>query len=502
MRRALWLLGLASSLLTSVVATPAFAQDPTDAGPGPSDASKEEPAGDAAASAATTKEAEAPVRASDQAAKEAVLPKPETPDAPEPRPKLGDITMNGYFRGGFGASNQKGRMTCFSLSNPSGLQSKYRLGNECEVWAEAHFTAVAYSGDDGVVARMHFMPTVFIPTTFIGYSPNGATSVPDQGFPSTGATVAFPNLYVDLKGVPWLFGGTAWVGSRYYKREAVYISDFFYWNPSGVGAGIEDIELGRDLRLSYGAFAVDGETAGSPPLPAQIDFGLRNDIQLRGIKPWSSGELQVGFQFILNYSNNPSTHGGYGGTLQFVQKLLGGENKLAFQYGRGGGTGFGTLARFYYPDFSVRHDLSEGRLRAVDVLTIQPIEWLGTQLAVVYQHDQNFLGTRGQTTDWYSAGGRVGFAFTRHAKLLGEVGYDQVKRNNGSHPQYLAKFTPALALTADRGFWARPELRLFYTWAMWNGTARTANIDSSRELYRTSNFLSGATFGVQGEAWW
>ena len=66
---------------------------------------------------------------------------------------------------------------------------------------------------------------------------------------------------------------------------------------------------------------------------------------------------------------------------QFVQQFLGGDNHLAIQYGRGGGTGFGTLARFYYPDFSIYHDLSEARFRVVDVATIQPLEWLGAQAA-------------------------------------------------------------------------------------------------------------------------
>src|SRR4029079_9645991 len=128
------------------------------------------------------------------------------------------------------------------------------------------------------------MPTVYVPTTYIGYSPTATTSSPAQYTTSTGATVSFPNLYVDISGIPWLGGGTAWVGTRYYKRESVYISDFFYWNPSGVGAGVEDIDLGGGLRLSYGAFAVDGETVSmtpsSPPLPERKDFGLRNDLQL------------------------------------------------------------------------------------------------------------------------------------------------------------------------------------------------------------------------------
>ena len=437
----------------------------------------------------------------------APTPEPKRPAEPaiEPtKPKFGDTNITGYLRGSFGASNQKGRMTCFSLALPGALQSKYRLGNECEVWSETHFTTVVYAGNDGMVAHVHFMPTVYIPTTAIGYSPNGTVSSPEFTT-STGATLSFPNLYVDFQGIPWLAGGTVWAGNRYYKRESVYISDFFYWNPSGVGAGIEDIKLGKDLRLSYAAFAVDGEpVAGASPgpsLPPQSNFGVRNDLQLRGIRPYASGEFQIGVQVIANYSNDPATHGGWGVTLQHVQQLLGGENKFAVQYGRGGGTGFGTLARFYYPDFSIHHELKESRVRLVDVLTVQPTAWLGAQAAFVFQHDD--LGTPGQggKTNWISAGTRVGWAFTEHAKLLGEVGLDQVKKNNGADAQWLAKFTIAPAITAGRGFLSRPELRLFYTYAMWNEAARTATIDSGR-LYTATDKLSGSIFGVQAETWW
>lgn len=426
--------------------------------------------------------------------------------ATDDRPKVGDVSVSGYLRGGFGASNQKGRMTCFKLRDiPGGMFSKYRLGNECEIWSETHLTMVTYAGDDGAVASLHFMPTVYIPTTYLGHPPNGAVTAPDQSLTSTGAVLYFPNLYLDLKGIPWLLGGTAWAGTRYYKRESIYISDFFYWNPSGVGAGIEDVNVGRDIRISYGAFAVDGEPASSsanaPSLPAQVDFGVRNDLQARGIRFWPGSELQLGFQYIANFSNNPASHGGWGATVQLVQKLLGGDNKLAVQYGRGGGTGFGTLARFYYPDFSVRHDLSEMRLRVVDVLSVQPTERLGSQVALVFQHDD--LGTAGSQTNWTSAGARVGFAFAKHAKLLGEVGYDRVTKNNGANPQVLAKLTGALALTADRKFLARPELRLFVTWATWNGTAQLAGVDSGRiytDFYTDQS--NGAIFGLQAETWW
>jgi len=521
-------LALSGALLTGFSATHAFAEDAAD--------DQAQPAADAAPEQKKTED-RVPPEAASQTGKPAEAPAtaPSAPAAEEgakaaSKPKVGDTTVTGYFRGGFGAAIHRkgpdvndpntgqpipnsgphvgGRMTCFSLTNPSGLKSKYRLGNECEVWSETHFKMVTYAGSDGVVANLHFMPTVFIPTTYIGYAPTGLTSPPDQNFTSTGATVGFPTLYLDIENLPWLGGGTAWAGTRYYKRESVYISDFFYWNPSGVGGGIEDIHLGKDLRLSYAAFAVDGQptsTGTGSPLPLQVDFGIRNDLQLRGIKPYKSGELRVGFQYIVDYSDHKDstgasvTHGGWGATLQHVQELLGGDNKLTFQYGRGGGTGFGTLARFYYPDFSVYHTSSEVRIRFVDVLTIQPAPWLGGQAAFVYQYDD--LGTEGLKTGWISAGARLTWAPLKYAKLIGEAGYDHVTKSNGSDPQMLTKFTIAPALTTDRGFMSRPEIRLFYTWAMWNDAARTAQVDSGN-IYLTANFLSGSTFGLQGETWW
>jgi maltoporin len=499
MRRVEQLLGLSGLFVMGLVSTHAVAQTADD---------DVDP--DAHHTATDPAPAAAPAAAAATRAPVAAPPVEDAAAEPAHKPKVGDVTTSGYFRGGFGGSSQKGRMTCFAIANPQGLVSKYRLGNECEVWGEFGLHTVVYAGSDGSVGHLHFMPTAFIPSTYIGYPATGVTSS-DVGSPGTGATVAFPNLYVDIQGIPWLSGGTVWAGTRYYKRESVYISDFFYWNPSGVGAGIEDIDLGYDLKLSYAAFAVDGQPNGSPQLPMQLDLGVRNDIQLRGIKPYPSGEFQVGLQLIADLSNKNDangmprstngsvTHGGWGLTVQHVQQLLGGDNKLAIQYGKGGGTGFGTLARFYYPDFSLYHDPAESRFRLVDVLTVQPIESLGGQAAFVYQHDN--LGNASSITTWISAGARVAYAPVDHFKLIGEVGYDHVKKSNGADPQMLTKLTFAPAITGGKGFMSRPEIRLFYTWAMWNESARGATVDSGR-LYTATTKLSGAIFGLQGETWW
>jgi maltoporin len=86
--------------------------------------------------------------------------------------------------------------------------------------------------------------------------------------------------------------------------------------------------------------------------------------------------------------------------------------------------------------------------------------------------------------------------------LLGEAGYDRVKKSLGAPPQFLAKLTGAVAITSEQGLMARPEIRLFFTWARWNDAARIAGVDSGdiyRQLY--PDVLTGMTFGLQAETW-
>src|SRR3954463_10290975 len=137
------LFGLSGLLLAGLLSMPAFAQGLPEAEEDPRQSTQK------------PKEAEEPT---------VVLPAEPVPSptvpvvvAP-PKPKFGDLAVSGYFRGSFGASNQKGGMTGFSLALPGELRSKYRLGNECEVWSETHFTVVTYAGEGGVIATAHVMP--------------------------------------------------------------------------------------------------------------------------------------------------------------------------------------------------------------------------------------------------------------------------------------------------------------------------------------------------------
>lgn len=100
---------------------------------------------------------------------------------------------------------------------------------------------------------------------------------------------------------------------------------------------------------------------------------------------------------------------------------------------------------------------------------------------------------------WLSMGSRLIYHFTRHTSLAIEVGYDQVKPEN-EPTRKLAKLTVAPQLPADRGFFSRPVLRAFVTYAKWNGAAQIAGFaGGTGGVFGGSS--QGASYGFQVEAW-
>jgi maltoporin len=243
------------------------------------------------------------------------------------------------------------------------------------------------------------------------------------------------------------------------------------------------------MKLSYAAFAVDDPPVAPDPGAPQSDIGIRNDIQLRGIPLHEGGKLNVGATIIVDASDNDDTHHGFTGHLTYVAALLGGENKLVAQYGIGPGADLGqSLALTTDTDFT--------RLRVLDTLAFQVTPEIGGQTSLIYQRTDN----DGSAEDWISAGGRLSYAFAEHLKMLVDLGFDHVIPDEGDG-RSLAKLTLAPTLAASKGFWARPELHLFGTFAFWNDDARAAGIDSAN-IYTDTDKNLGATFGIHASGWW
>ncbi|WP_256218109.1 carbohydrate porin, partial [Pseudomonas sp. EGD-AK9] len=373
------------------------------------------------------------------------------------------------MRSGAGGSENGGSQSCFQLP---GAPSKYRLGNECEQYIELDLRQDLLTLDDGSVFSIEGMAQLY---NQYGHTPEFTG---DHGF------ARMNQMYAEWSKVPALNGGSLWAGRRFYKRNDIHISDFYYWNQSATGAGIEDFEYGG-LKYSY-AFSRKDSYFQEP-------YINRHDFNVAGFKVNPGGELELGVSYI-DKPDSTGANSGWAVTAQHKQSdFLGGVNTFALQYGRGPGTGLG-----YTGDVTLDRDNKSWRL--VEYFDWQATPRLGGQVQFVYQKDTR---PDGDDQDWLSVGGRTSYAFTEQFKLVGELGHDQVDATDGTRK--LTKFTIAPTWSpAGPGFWARPEFRLYYTYASWNRAAQQAasQLAAGSALSDSGAFDTarhGYNFGVQVE---
>jgi maltoporin len=386
------------------------------------------------------------------------------------------LDIDSYLRAHAGVNSEQGGQTCFRLA---GAGAKYRLGNECGVYGEL-LLGQALHDDDGTRIKAYAMLN-------LGNAAAASTARRPQG----GWTVGLPQAWLAMENVRALRGATLWAGRRYYKRESMHITDFLYWNPSGLGAGIENVAVGG-LQLSYAFLHDDRETM---PNMRAGDIASRHDFQLRGWQVNPGGELELGLT-LIHGNGAQDRHGGSMITVQHRQKnVLGkGDNRVVLQWGTGAGADNGATG-----------DTSDGsdvhRLRLIEGWQAQVNERLGGEFVALWQRDTAHDPAREKT--WASVGGRLSYGVTDRVKLLADLGHDRVAPKNGD-ARRLTKFTGAVALSSGRGYFDRPELRLFFTHARWNDAARAAARDGD-PLAENGIFgraTSGSTIGIAFENCW
>jgi len=381
------------------------------------------------------------------------------------------LDFNGYVRSGIGESTASESQACFQLP---GAASKFRLGNECEQYAELGLRHDLFTMDDGSVLSVEGMAALY---NEYDHTPKFTD---DHGF------ARLVQAYAEWSNIAALNNGSLWAGRRFYKRNDIHISDFYYWNQSATGAGIENVEIGG-LQYSYAFSRKDSVF--------QENYTNRHDFNAGGIDTNPNGELQFGVSYIADPDRGDS-NSGWSVTAQHEQVgFLGGSNTFAVQYGEGPGTGLGYTG-------NVQLDDSAKSWRVVEFFDWQVTPRFSGQFQVVYQKDKR----QGGDQDWISVGMRPVYALTEEFKLVAEVGHDQVDAEAGTRK--LTKFTIAPTWSpAGPDFWARPEFRLYYTYAQWNDAAQDAAnvIAAGSALSETGAFGSaqhGSNFGVQVEYWW
>ncbi|MDH5425900.1 MAG: carbohydrate porin [Gammaproteobacteria bacterium] len=383
--------------------------------------------------------------------------------------------FHGYIRSGVGTNEAHGDQVCFKLPSAA---AKYRLGNECESYAELTLSEKVLEKTDGAYFKL---------ATTLAFVVDAAQDW-EPFAPS------WREVYVEggqlLKGKTW-HQARFWAGKKFYRRHDVHINDFYFWDNSGPGAGIEDISLGRS-KLAY-AWRRNNETDERAI--------TQHDLRWYELDTNKNGQLTLGVNLIFSDSSQPGFAGENGEQLHLLHqqnKVLGGFNKLAVQYGKASGSTLNNA-----PDDTLNS--SDTTYRIVEQLLMQKDQSWSAMLSVI--HEQK---TNKQT--WQSFGIRPVYHYSEHTSLALEIGYDTIKPEAGERQQ-ISKLTISAQLSSGYGFWSRPVLRAFVTYADWNRAAQLsadlADLENPAEPAQTigSNGVFGTathglTYGFQAEAWW
>ena len=390
--------------------------------------------------------------------------------------------FHGYFRVGAGTSTSgsRGPQSCYGLG---GNTMKYRLGNECDAYFEGGYTKdIAQS--DGV----HYVATVWVNA----YSPK-------SDFDNAKLNVL--KAYVEAKGLPFLNGGTAWMGKRFYNRPDIHMLDLQYINFNGTGAGLDQIKAGPG-KFAYAFFKDNDATATSADgTVLGTTAATRQNFIYQDVPVNAGGTIDLAASVITAQGGNKlgATHNGWQMSAFHRQtEVFGGANTFGVQYGVGPGTGIGVGNDRIGASGSTLLGSDVTRFRVFDNVWVQPTWNFGMEFVALLQKDKS--DAIGSST-WTTLGVRPVYAVSQNFKLVMELGTDRVTSPTGGAAQRLTKLTFAPTISAGPGLWSRPELRAFVTYGKWNDAA-TASVNASNNsgpVY--NNNTSGTSFGFQVEAW-
>jgi maltoporin len=320
-----------------------------------------------------------------------------------------------------------------------------------------------------------------------------------------------PELFASIGNVvPSLPSMKFWGGSRYYRRQDIHIDDFFFYNMSGSGGGVEDIELpfGKIAFAWIGAASTSGFSEVPQPDPKnKAGFSKANwDLSLYDVPLlWGKGEFAAVYSQAdsgLDASGRsvPNSHGASINFIHTIEPLINsnGVNKLSLQFGTGPAKTFNSgFETFTLNDgLFIRPDPDNSwRFRFTEHFIANLNDHFSISPAVVYQITD--YTDEGGLVQWASAGVRPIVHFNKYTSLALETGVDWVKDDSQRTSDYLWKVTLAPQVSLGNRFLSRPVLRAFVTYAHWGDEFR-GQIGGPDYVNKTQ----GLTYGVQMEAWW
>jgi len=418
------------------------------------------------------------------------------------------VDIGGYFRAGYGRDTKGGSLAAFAAP---GAGAKYRLGNEAENYGELIFGKSVYlpgafkvnedlrsdGTPSGPIARVQIRLSMLAPYATLGSASNTTFGLPE-------AWASIGNVFPELPAAKF------WAGRRFYRRHDIHAIDFFFWNISGGGGGIEDVQIGC-AKLAF-AWIGSAGTSGLSNLPlpdpenvagfSKVNYDLRAyDLPLLG------GRAELGVTLVTLRSGldpsgqkAPSSTGVAGNVVHTASDFIspGGTNKFSIQFGTGPAKTFNS--DFETIDLSghtfIRSVVSGSwRLRVTEHFIASLDEHFSLGPVLVFQATDQNDGTGRQY--WYSAGVRPIVHLNRYFSVAAEGGVDWVRDTGANTSAGLGKVTLAPQVSVGNRWDSRPVIRLFGTYAFWGDDfkGKVGGAD-----YATAQ--AGFNAGMQMEVWW
>ncbi len=416
----------------------------------------------------------------------------------------------GYFRAGYGRDEEGGPQPAFQAP---GAFAKYRLGNETEDYGELTLGKNWYVPDllaDEPPPRPDGTPTGPIARTQIRmafYNPYSSSSGSSSQVSLPESWASIGNVFAAQPSVKF------WAGNRFYRRQDIYINDFFFYNMSGAGGGVEDYELGNGKL----ALAWIGNGAQSGVYSSDI-AALPSPNNLAGFSKQSTdlslydfdlpvGKAELGLVFAAENSgknaNGQEAPNSEGGAVTFIhtyEHFLSedGVNKLSLQFGTGAAKTFTSgyeTTTLTNGTYIISDEPGSWRFRATESFVADISSHFSISPALIYQYTdyRNMLGD----VQWLSGGVRPVYHFNDHFDLAFEGGVDHVDDSGSGPSGTLYKLTFAPEVSLGNKFFSRPILRAYVTYAAWTDGFK-GSVGGNDYMDATAGWV----WGMQMETWW
>ena len=422
------------------------------------------------------------------------------------------VDTGGYFRAGYGRDEQGGPQPAFQAP---GAFAKYRLGNEAEDYGELMIGKNWYVPDlfslDADPQRADGTPSGPVARTQVRvafYDPYSSSS--SSGFQTSlpEAWASIGNLFTSQPDLKF------WAGQRFYRRQDICIDDFFFYNMSGAGGGVEDYQLANGSKLAL-AWIGNGSQSGvySSDIAALPDpnnlagFSKQSvDLSLYDFDlPLGKGELSTVFAAENSGRNEAGAEApnSVGAAVNFIHThdqflSADGVNRFSLQFGTAAAKTFTSgyeTTTFTNGTYIIPDDPSSWRFRATESFVSDLTPHFSISPALVYQYT-DYRNPQGNV-QWYSAGVRPIYHFTKNFDLAWEGGVDHVHDVGAGPSGTLYKLTLAPEVSLGNKFFSRPVLRVYVTYAQW-----TDGFKGSVGGNDYMNDTVGWVWGMQMETWW